>query len=116
MRYRFFRLASFMLAAGSGMAQAAEPRTPLAVIAADRAWGQAEIDGNAAFVERLLLPEYRSISGAGAITTKQQIVDSTRARGASLEYAAKVAAWKEQHPSEPMVAFSGRTATEHGAA
>lgn len=90
--------------------RAAEARTPAAVRAADDAWGAAEVRGDAAFVERLLLPDYRSIGPAGLVTTKETIVEHTRARGASAAMAAEVAAWKATHPTRADVVIVGDTA------
>src|SRR5215475_9045474 len=44
-----------------------ESHTEAAVIADDVAWGNAEGSGNVAYVDALLLPEYRSISADGSI-------------------------------------------------
>jgi hypothetical protein len=96
-------LALFGPVAGSPL----EPKTAAAVIAADEAWGDAEKRGDAEFVEKLLLPEYRSISTDGKVVTKAAIVEHTRARGASGEYAHKVDAWKAAHPEHPEVTISG---------
>jgi hypothetical protein len=91
-------------------ALAAEPRTEAAVIAADEAWGNAEVAGDADFVERLLLPDYVSIGADGKVTNKAKIVAGTRARHASIDYAAKVAAWKAAHPLRADVTIVGDTA------
>jgi hypothetical protein len=90
-------------------AMAAEPRTADAVTAADVAWGDAEAKGDAAFVDRLLLPDYRSISNGGKATGKAEIVAHTNP-GHAVDYARKVADWKAQHPSRPDVTLSGDTA------
>lgn len=87
-----------------------ESRTAAAVIAADHAWGEAEKQGDASFVDQLLLPEYRSIGSDGKITTKATIVDHTRARGPSPEYAKQVDAWKLAHPERAEVSITGDTA------
>ena len=91
-------------------ALAAEPRTAGAVRAADDAWGMAEVRGDASFVDELLLPEYRSVGPAGAVTTKATIVDHARTRGPSADMAANVAAWRAAHPTRADVVIVGDTA------
>jgi hypothetical protein len=85
-----------------------EPRTQIAVIAVDDGWEEAELSGNTAYVDALLLPEYRSISADGSIHDKAAILDSTRK--ASAERAAKINAWMTQHPMRKSVTMEGDTA------
>jgi len=85
-------------------------RTRAAVIAADNAWGQAEQDGNSQFVEHLLLDGYKSVGSSGKITTKAHIVEGSRKRGKSADYAKMVSEWKKKHPSEADVTIFGDTA------
>jgi hypothetical protein len=105
--------ASFMVAAlpaGAQAAAAAEAKTAAAVRAADDAWGAAEMRGDAAFVDRLLLPAYRSIGPDGKVTTKAAIVEHARARRGATDAVAQVAAWKAAHPVRAEVAITGDTA------
>ena len=44
-----------------------EPHTEAAVIADDKGWNKAEDQGDAAFIDQLLMPEYRSISSDGNV-------------------------------------------------
>jgi hypothetical protein len=85
-----------------------EPRTSAAVIADDDGWGQAEETGDTAYVDRLLLPEYRSISVDGSTHDKAAILASTRK--SSPERTAKIQQWKATHPETPSVVISGDTA------
>ena len=96
--------------AASGSANGPEARTASAVQAADDAWGAAEAQGKAAFVDQLLAPGYRSIGPDGKTTDKAAIVAHARAFGKSPERAAKVAAWKAAHPSRAVVTLFGDTA------
>jgi len=107
---RLFVMPLIMLAAAPAFA--AEPRTAAAVIAADKAWGEAEVAGNADFVDRLLLPGYVSIGPDGKTTTKEKIVAGARGRDkqASEKLAAEVAAWKAAHPTRSEVILNGDTA------
>jgi hypothetical protein len=48
-----------------------EPRTAEAVMTVDKGWTVAEEKGDVAYVDALLLPEYRSISPMAACTTRK---------------------------------------------
>ena len=98
-----------LMALASVPAHAADPKTADAVKAADEAWGDAEAKGDAGFVDRLLLPEYRSIGNGGKTTTKADIVAHTTEARAP-DYARKVADWKARHPSRANVTLFGDTA------
>ena len=87
--------------------KAPEPRTAAAVIADDDAWGHAEQTGDAAFVDALLLPQYRSIDAAGKTHDKATIVASAKA---SPQRDAMFASWKAAHPSLTSVEIEGDTA------
>jgi hypothetical protein len=86
-----------------------EPHTEAAVIADDVAWGNAEDSGNVAYVDALLLPEYRSISPGGSIHNKADILESTR-KSTIVNRAAKVEKWKATHPYVTAVKIVGDTA------
>ncbi len=97
----------------AGVAQSAkdvEPRTEAAVIAADDGWGNAEEAGNSAFVDALLLPEYRSISSDGGVHDKAAILASVKKRAGTPTSAADTAKWKAAHPSRTSVVITGDTA------
>lgn len=96
-------------AAGPALA-ADEPRSAAAVIAADDQWLQAEIRGDADFLDALLLPGYRSIGAKGEISDKRHLVDGARRRGASPAMAETVRAWKAAHPTHADVQIIGDTA------
>ncbi len=93
-------------------ALAAEPRTKAAVIAADDAWGKAEVVGDYRFVDQLLLPGYQSVGTDGKVTSKAKIVVGARARAGkpSAAFAAEVAAWKAAHKVRGDVIMNGDTA------
>ena len=100
-------------AAHAGVAQSAkdvEPRTEAAVIAADDGWGEAEDAGNSAFVDALLLPEYRSISSDGSVHDKAAILASVKKHAGTPTSAADTAKWKAAHPSRTSVVITGDTA------
>jgi hypothetical protein len=99
-----------LLIAASTPALAPEPRTPEAVLAADDAWGEAELAGDTKFLDQLLLLEYRSVGQDGRVTDKAKIVAHARMHSGSAEQAAKVAAWKAAHPTRGEVTIFGDTA------
>ena len=87
-----------------------EPRTAAAVLAVDDAWGAAEARGDADFVDRLLMPDYRSVGPTGTATPKAAIVEGARSRSGSPMAAATIAEWKAAHPLRGDVALYGDTA------
>jgi hypothetical protein len=100
-------------AASAGIAQDAktvESRTEAAVVAADDNWGKAEETGNFAFVEGLLLPEYRSISSDGSVHDKAAILASMKKRANTPGSSASVEQWKAAHPTRTSTVITGDTA------
>ncbi len=87
-----------------------DAKTEAAVAAADEAWGAAEEKGDAAYVDWLLLPDYRSIGHEGKVTGKDAIVAHTRAHAGSDTRKAEAAAWRAAHPSRSEVRLFGDTA------
>ena len=110
------RLIAFVLVIGVANWAEAKPElhSASAVLQADEAWGDAEVAGNSAFVNDLLLPEYRSVGNDGHTTLKSKIVDGVRKRAESTAalaaHATEVTAWKKAHPSHAEVAIAGETA------
>lgn len=101
-------LLGLLLGASPTLAQRpVDARTAAAVIAEDKAWGDAEMRGDAAFVDWLLLPGYRSIGHDGKATDKATIVSGTRDPGKVKAYAAKVSAFQAKWPSHPEVTLYG---------
>lgn len=88
---------------------ATEPHTAAAVEAADQAWGDAESNGDQAYVNWLLLPSYQSVGEAGTSASKDRIVAGASA-ARSADRKAKVDAWKAAHPEKPVVTIIGDTA------
>lgn len=92
---------------------APEEKTAAAVLAADDAWGAAEVRGDATFVDWLLIPDYRSVNPNGTVTAKAKIVAGAKARSGSskaADMAVSVAAWKAAHPMRGDVVLFGDTA------
>ncbi|MDQ2833133.1 MAG: nuclear transport factor 2 family protein [Acidobacteriota bacterium] len=87
---------------------AQEAHTAEAVMAADKGWGVAEEKGDVAYVDALLLPEYRSISPDGGVHDKAAILASTRK--STPERAAMIEKYLADHPTEMAVIIDGDTA------
>ncbi|WP_426687785.1 nuclear transport factor 2 family protein [Rhodanobacter ginsengiterrae] len=85
-------------------------RSEAAVIAVDQHWLEAELDGDAAWLDDMLLPEYRSVGADGAVHPKSAIVaHAAKNRGSDTERR-KVEAWLKAHPSGKAVVIHGDTA------
>lgn len=85
-------------------------RSEAAVIAVDQHWLEAELGGDTAYLEQLLLPEYRSVDANGAVHSRAAIVaHAARNRGSDAQRR-KVEAWLKAHPSGQSVVIHGDTA------
>jgi hypothetical protein len=112
-------LASLLLGIGSPLAihaqanQGPEAHTEAAVIADDDGWGKAEA-GDVAYVDNLLLPEYRSVNPDGSVHPKDAILGGVRKRANSpalaAAYTADTAKWLAAHPYTTTVVIIGDTA------
>ena len=88
--------------------QSQGPHTAAAVIAADKGWTVAEEKGDVAYMEALLLPEYRSISPDGSVHDKNAILANTRK--ATADRAAIIEKYLAEHPTDMNVVMNGDTA------
>ncbi|MBD8874607.1 nuclear transport factor 2 family protein [Rhodanobacter sp. DHB23] len=87
--------------------------TAAAVKAVDQHWLEAETHGDAAWLDGMLLPSYRSIGADGKATPKAAIVaHAAKNRDAQAQEKMKqeVAAWQQAHPVEQQVVMQGDTA------
>ena len=87
-----------------------QPKTAAAVIAADDGWEKAEESGDVAYVDNLLLPDYRSVSADGSVLDKAAILANAKNNLGSAEHAAKVAKWLASHPMDAAAVIQGDTA------
>ena len=96
----------------AGDAAAETARTAGAVLAVDQRWSDAETDGDTAWLEQMLLPEYRSVNSKGVATPKAGIVaHAAKSRGLDKDKQKQmVEAWRKAHPSESKVVLHGDTA------
>lgn len=123
-RYARARLACIGLVLGAavtGMQAMAAPQggpsaadetahTAAAVKAVDQHWLEAEESGDAAWLDGMLLPDYRSVGVAGTFATKATIMAHAVRNGGSDKMKQKVAAWQAAHPVDQQVTLQGDTA------
>ena len=87
-----------------------QPKTAAAVMANDEGWEKAEESGDVAYVDNLLLPDYRSVSADGSVHDKAAILANTKHNLGSTDHAEKVAKWLAAHPMASSVDIQGDTA------
>lgn len=95
-------------AIAAGVDEAA--RSAAAVKAVDQHWLEAETHGDTAWLDGLLLPEYRSIGADGKVTGKAAIVAYAARNRDSGKVKREVAAWQAAHPLEQQVVLQGDAA------
>jgi len=87
-----------------------QPKTAAAVIADDDGWEKAEETRDVAYVDNLLLPDYRSVSADGSVHDKAAILANAKRNLGSAEHADKVAKWLAAHPMGTTAVIQGDTA------
>ncbi|HWX65901.1 MAG TPA: nuclear transport factor 2 family protein [Rhodanobacter sp.] len=85
-------------------------RSEAAVIAVDQHWLEAEVGGDTAWLDAMLLPEYRSVGADGVVHPKSAIMAHAAKNRGSDEERRKVEAWIKTHPSGKAVVIHGDTA------
>ena len=104
-------LAAILTAAVPAIAETDETaHTAAAVKAVDDHWSQAEIHGDTAYLDQLLLPEYRSVSPNGHAIGKANILQGAREVGSSRARQQKIQQYIRTHPYAVTVALHGDTA------
>ncbi|MHB1058486.1 MAG: nuclear transport factor 2 family protein [Rhodanobacter sp.] len=101
-------IAATSAASAAGIDETA--RSEAAVIAVDQHWLEAELDGDTAWLDGMLLPGYRSVGADGAVHTKAAIVAHAAKNRGNVEERRKVEAWLKAHPSGKSVVIQGNTA------
>jgi hypothetical protein len=101
-------IAATSVASVAGIDESA--RSEAAVIAVDQHWLEAELGGDTAWLDDMLLPEYRSVGPDGVVHPKAAIMaHAAKNRGSDVERN-KVEAWLKTHPSGKAVVIHGDTA------
>ena len=87
-----------------------QPKTAAAVIAADEGWLKAEETKDVAYVDNLLLPDYRSVNVDGSVHDKAAILAHMQTSTSVADRTAAVEKWEATHPSETSAVIVGDTA------
>ena len=85
-------------------------RTDSAVIAVDDHWLEAEENGDTAWLDAMLMPDYRSIGSEGEVLEKSRLLAHARKNRGSDEMRKKVDAWIKTHPTRKSVVMHGDVA------
>jgi ketosteroid isomerase-like protein len=85
-------------------------KTAAAVIAVDHHWEQAEENGDASWLDGMLMPDYRSVGTAGTFASKAAIVGHAAQKHDAQAMKQKAADWHKTHPVEESVTMEGDTA------
>jgi hypothetical protein len=108
-----------VLAATSGApvaVHAASPRTSeaahtdTAVIAVDDHWMQAELSGDTAWLNAMLMPDYRTVGADGKVGDKTAILRAVKKNRGSDKMRKQVDAWLKAHPTRKSVVMHGDVA------
>lgn len=115
---RFLLAAALAAVTLLGATASAAPATPAARVdetqateAALRAisvhWGDAELEGDVAYLEQLLAPEYRSVDAKGVSHPRAMILEHARHSAGAAEARKTRDAFLQAHPTEMSVTIHG---------
>lgn len=85
-------------------------KTDAAVMAVDQHWLEAEVSGDTAWLDAMLMPDYRSISAEGKVLDKPTLLAHAEKNRGSGEMRRKVDAWLKSHPVKQSVVMHGDVA------
>ncbi|WP_266156892.1 nuclear transport factor 2 family protein [Dyella silvatica] len=77
--------------------------TEAAVLAVEDHWSLAEASGDTAFLEQMLLPEYRSVNVDGKVHSKADLLASAEKHRGAANPKAVIDAYRKDHPSKTTV-------------
>lgn len=77
--------------------------TSAAVIAVDNRWSTAEVSGDTTWLDRMLMPDYRSISADGKTLDKKALLAHAAKNRGSDKMRKQVDAWRKSHPTKESV-------------
>ena len=106
-----FAVALFPVAAARAQARTVDEseHTAEALIAITNHWSDAEAQGDTAYLNRLLAPEYRSVNVDGTSYPKERIVAGALRRG-SPAAVTELARWRKEHHHGTSVVIDDATA------
>lgn len=103
-------LTFFSSAVADNMKGDQSTRTSQAAIAVDDHWSQAEVSGDTAWLDSMLLPEYRSISADGKVLDKKTLLAHAAKNRGSDAMRKRVEAWVKADPTATSVVMRGNVA------
>jgi len=81
--------------------------TSAAVIAVDAHWMEAELGDDTAWLDAMLMPDYRTVGADGKVGNKAAILKAVRKNHGSDKKRKQVDAWLKTHPSKQSVVMHG---------
>lgn len=94
--------------AGSSINETA--KTTSAVMAVDQHWLEAEMSGNTAWLDAMLMSDYRTVGADGKVGDKTAILRSATKNRGSDKVRKEVDAWQKAHPTKQFVVLHGDVA------
>ncbi|HET9818254.1 MAG TPA: nuclear transport factor 2 family protein [Rhodanobacteraceae bacterium] len=102
--------ASVPVAANAAPKADESARTSAAVIAVDQHWLEAEVGGDTAWLDAMLMPDYRTVGANGKVGDKAAILRSATKNRGSDKMRKEVDAWQKSHPTRQSVVLHGDVA------
>ena len=107
----FVMAAGVSIAADAAAAKVDETaKTAAAVMAVDQHWLEAEVGGDTAWLEAMLMPDYRTVGADGKVGDKAAILRSATKNRGSDKMRKQVDAWQKAHPTRQSVVLHGDVA------
>ncbi len=97
-------------AADAGTKTNETARTAAAVMAVDQHWLEAEVSGNTAWLDAMLMPDYRTVGAGGKVGDKAAILRSAAKNRGSDTMRIQVDVWQKAHPTRQSVVLHGDVA------
>lgn len=94
--------------AGANANEAA--KTAAAVMAVDQHWLEAEVSGDTAWLDAMLMADYRTVGADGKVGDKAAILRSATKNRGSDKMRRQVDAWQKAHPTRQSVVIHGDVA------
>lgn len=97
-------------AADAGAKTNEAANTAAAVRAVDQHWLEAEMNGDTAWLDAMLMPDYRTVGADGKVGDKAAILKSAAKTRGSDKMRKQVEAWLKTHPTKQSVVMHGDVA------
>jgi hypothetical protein len=97
-------------ATNTGTAANETAKTATAVMAVDQHWLEAEVGGDTAWLDTMLMPDYRTVGADGKVGDKAAILRSATKNRGSDKMRKQVDAWQKAHPTRQSVVLHGDVA------